>query len=161
MATIDPPYLPSLGRLVTFASQVAAAITEKMLEDTGVTRAQWVMLTALLREDSLTVNELARYLRVTDPAASRLIDRMQSKGLVARTPDPDDRRVVRVALTPAGESKRPLLGLFEDVNQTLMADLSLQERETLLGLLERVVATGEAALTEAVQTPAPGPPKYP
>jgi DNA-binding MarR family transcriptional regulator len=54
-------------------------------------------------EASLRVGELARALRVTVGGTSKLVDRIQAAGLIARTPDPHDRRAARVTLTPEGK----------------------------------------------------------
>jgi len=56
-------------------------------------------------EDSMRVGDLARSLRITVGGTSKLVDRMEEAGLVAREPDPDDRRASRVALTAAGKRK--------------------------------------------------------
>ena len=49
-----------------------------------------------------TMGELARALHVTLGAATGLVDRLLQQGLVARLPDPRDRRLVRLQLTEAG-----------------------------------------------------------
>jgi DNA-binding MarR family transcriptional regulator len=54
-------------------------------------------------DGSLRVGDLARALRVTVGGTSKLVDRIESAGLIARQPDPDDRRAARVALTRDGE----------------------------------------------------------
>jgi DNA-binding MarR family transcriptional regulator len=54
-------------------------------------------------DGSLRVGDLARALRVTVGGTSKLVDRIEAAGLIARQPDPDDRRAARVALTPDGE----------------------------------------------------------
>jgi DNA-binding MarR family transcriptional regulator len=54
---------------------------------------------------SMRVGDLARALRVTVGGTSKLVDRIDSAGLIAREPDPDDRRASRVALTTAGKRK--------------------------------------------------------
>jgi len=46
--------------------------------------------------------ELAKTVRVTSPTMTRVIDRLVEMGLVHRETDPDDRRAIRLALTPAG-----------------------------------------------------------
>src|SRR3954453_11545764 len=56
-------------------------------------------------EDSMRVGDLARALRITVGGASKLVDRVDEAGLIAREPDPDDRRASRVALTTAGKRK--------------------------------------------------------
>jgi DNA-binding MarR family transcriptional regulator len=47
--------------------------------------------------------DVARAVRVTSPTMTRVIDRLVQTGLVTREADPDDRRVLRLALTPAGQ----------------------------------------------------------
>jgi DNA-binding MarR family transcriptional regulator len=57
------------------------------------------------RGDSMRVGDLARGLRITVGGTSKLVDRIEEAGLIAREPDPDDRRASRVALTAAGKRK--------------------------------------------------------
>jgi DNA-binding MarR family transcriptional regulator len=57
------------------------------------------------REDSMRVGDLARALRITVGGTSKLVDRIEEAGLIAREPDPEDRRASRVALTTAGKRK--------------------------------------------------------
>src|SRR3954453_15498670 len=54
---------------------------------------------------SMRVGALARALRVTVGGTSKLVDRIERPGLIARKPDPDDRRASRVALTTAGKRR--------------------------------------------------------
>src|SRR5947209_8379042 len=53
----------------------------------------------------MRVGDLARALRVTVGGTSKLVDRIEKAGLIAREPDPDDRRASRVVLTKAGKRK--------------------------------------------------------
>ena len=50
-----------------------------------------------------TIGEVADYLYLRHHSAGELVERVQQAGLVARRSDPDDARVVRLALTPDGE----------------------------------------------------------
>jgi DNA-binding MarR family transcriptional regulator len=52
---------------------------------------------------SLRVGDLANALKVTVGGTSKLVDRIEAAGLIARGPDPDDRRASRLTLTPEGE----------------------------------------------------------
>jgi DNA-binding MarR family transcriptional regulator len=54
---------------------------------------------------SMRVGDLARALRVTVGGTSKLVDRIEGAGLIAREPDPDDRRASRVVLTTTGRRK--------------------------------------------------------
>jgi MarR family transcriptional regulator, transcriptional regulator for hemolysin len=67
------------------------------------------------------------------------VDKLQALGLVERLPDPDDRRVWRVAVTDAG---RELADRIAEVDTVLRAELrdgiSRADRQTLAGLLVRL-----------------------
>lgn len=59
---------------------------------------------SLTPEQRLRMQELAEALLLSKSGLTRLIDRIEAEGLVARTAVPGDRRSLYVALTPAGES---------------------------------------------------------
>jgi MarR family transcriptional regulator, organic hydroperoxide resistance regulator len=54
---------------------------------------------------SMRVGDLAQALRVTVGGTSKLVDRIEKTGLIARELDPDDRRASRLVLTTAGKRK--------------------------------------------------------
>src|SRR3546814_18843120 len=69
---------------------------------------------------------------------TRLLDRLEAKGLVARTADPTDRRALNIHLTESG------LAIWQDINkcgervrERALAGMSEEERSVLTQLLER------------------------
>jgi DNA-binding MarR family transcriptional regulator len=146
MTQAIPSYLPSLGRLIGHALRATSSLSEQRLRPHGITLAHWVILTALWRQDEMTVGQLARYSKSTDAVLSRTLDRMAQRGLVERLHDPGDRRVVRVRLTRKGKDLSHLLGFYHGINRTLMKGFSKDEKSTLFALLERVVANADRAL---------------
>jgi DNA-binding MarR family transcriptional regulator len=54
------------------------------------------------RDEGMRSSELAHHLHIAPRSATEVIDALESKGLVARTPDPTDRRATLVSLTPRG-----------------------------------------------------------
>lgn len=86
------------------------------------------------------MNELARHLGVTRPAATGLADRLIAQGLVSRQGDRSDRRVVRINLTPKG--RRVLDNIWNQKRrmlQEVFGQLSPADRAQYLATLERVV----------------------
>lgn len=76
-------------------------------ESAGLTPAQHQLLLAIRgHEDSRgpTIGDVASYLFLRHHSAVGLVDRAESAGLVERTEDQDDRRVVRLRLTGKGEA---------------------------------------------------------
>lgn len=137
----------SLGQVLTFATAATGAMCQEMLAPYGLTLAQWVILSALWRRDGMLVSEIADYVGNNAPAASRIIDRMEESGLVARKTDADDKRVVRVHLTGHGRSLDHLHDFHERVNARLLAGFSREEADILFELLARVDANARAGGT--------------
>jgi DNA-binding MarR family transcriptional regulator len=81
--------------------------SETQARQVGLTHAQHQLLVAIKGHPGSTpptVGVLAGYLRLRHHSAVELIDRAEGAGLVRRSPDPDDARVVRVELTPKGDA---------------------------------------------------------
>jgi len=81
----------------------------------------------------LRIGELHRHVLLSQPALSRLVDRLVAGGLVERCPDPADKRGVRLSLTPAGRDKQQQVGRrhARSVAQAVTAELSADELEQL------------------------------
>ena len=86
-----------------------------------------------------TPAELADAAGVTRATMTGLIDTLERDGFVKREPDPDDRRMMSVRLTPAGEKflVEFLPGHFKAI-AALMSPLSEAERKTLVRLLGKI-----------------------
>jgi len=66
----------------------------------GLTRAQWLILARLERTPGMSQRELAELVEVEPITIGRLVDRLETRQLVERRPDPDDRRIWRLHLRP-------------------------------------------------------------
>ena len=148
MASKKPTYLPSVGRLLGFASADANKLSDRRLRRHGVTLQQWIPLTALWRDAPLSESELASYCRLSASSLNRLLDRMEAKGLVRRSKDKEDRRRTLVALGPKGRGLSHLLDFYGEINDVLLAGMSARDRKTLVTLLQKVVENLEEALQE-------------
>jgi DNA-binding MarR family transcriptional regulator len=60
--------------------------------------------------EPIRLSELNRHVLLSQPALSRLVDRLAERGLVSREPDPADRRGLRLALTDAGRKLQRQIG---------------------------------------------------
>jgi len=61
-------------------------------------------LAAIDRHGPVTLGALADHEQVAPPSVSRVVAKIEADGLVTRQPDPADRRVTKVALTPKGRA---------------------------------------------------------
>jgi DNA-binding MarR family transcriptional regulator len=95
------------------------------------------------RGGSIRVGDLARALRVTVGGTSKLVDRVERAGLIAREPDPDDRRASRVALTAAGRRKlTAAVKTYEaEVGSILGGVLSPDEQRQLSDYVSRLLTS--------------------
>lgn len=82
--------------------------SESQAGSVGLTGAQHMVLLAVRGHQGdrgPTVREVADYLALQHHSAVGLLDRVHHLGLIERRPDPDDGRVVRIALTESGEAR--------------------------------------------------------
>ena len=118
---------------------------DKRLGEHDLTSAQWGPLLRLKNCGDSTVVELARWLQIDAGAMTRLLDRLEKKGLCKRVRSTEDRRVVRVELTPAGEvAITEVPAVLADVMNAHLAGFSKTEWQALKTYLKRMVETGEA-----------------
>jgi DNA-binding MarR family transcriptional regulator len=88
------------------ASHLISAEFHQELRKRGVTVPVWRVLAGLVGSPAgETVTGLADVCLLQQPTMTKLLDRMVREGLVRRAQDGQDRRVVRVELTPRGEAK--------------------------------------------------------
>lgn len=83
-------------------TQLKCASSERLLRE-GVSMAQIHIMYTVQRNGEMTMSQLADVLNVSDSNATGLVDRMEERGLVVRERVPEDRRVVVVKTTEAGE----------------------------------------------------------
>ena len=69
-----------------------------------------VLYTLSKCQDPINMTELNRHVLLSQPALSRLVDRLVDRGLVERCADPADGRGVRLSLTPAGRDLQRQVG---------------------------------------------------
>jgi DNA-binding MarR family transcriptional regulator len=129
----DVDILIDLWRLIRNMTRVAGA------NDDPMSTTQRIALFELGDGGSLRLNDLAERMGVSAPTASRSVDALHELGLVERVADQQDRRALRIDLTPAG---RKLLverrATAEAAFAPAVAALSESERKTLSKLLRRM-----------------------
>jgi DNA-binding MarR family transcriptional regulator len=68
----------------------------------GITPGQARAISVLRRHGEMRLSDLADHLRIAPRSTTEVIDALQERGLVERSPDPADRRATLVTLTPEG-----------------------------------------------------------
>jgi MarR family 2-MHQ and catechol resistance regulon transcriptional repressor len=115
----------------------------------GLGLSDFAVLEALLHKGPQPVNVIGRKILLTSGSITTAIDRLESRKLVRRTSDPDDRRARVVQLTESG--RRLIEKAFEqhtrDMEETL-AVLSPTDRVQLVRLLKKAGLSAAARLDE-------------
>ena len=125
-------------------------------------RAEWLSLTGhqlealtALEEGSLTMRCLCERLDISESAGTALSDRLVARGMVAREPDPTDRRVVRLALT---DQARSMVQRYRETKRArvaeLLAALRREDLEHLVHVYETLANGAAASEDRAEGTPA-------
>ena len=118
---------------------------DKRLGAHGLTSAQWGPLLRLQNRGASTVAELARWLQIDAGAMTRLLDRLEKKGLCKRVRSTEDRRVVQVELTPDGEAAIVAVpAVMAEVMNAHLAGFSKSEWQAMKTYLDRMLKAGEA-----------------
>jgi DNA-binding MarR family transcriptional regulator len=119
--------------------------SSRLNEEYGLTGPQLAALHELRRAGSIPAHELARALQVSQPTVTGILDRLERRGLVARTRSGTDRRLVNITVTQAGrqvlEAAPPLL---QERFGEQLARLEPWERTLILAILQRVASMMDA-----------------
>jgi DNA-binding MarR family transcriptional regulator len=133
------------ARLRLNATRLARRLRQEA--GTGLTPSQLSALTTVQLHGPLTLGSLAEREQVAPPSITKAVTKLEADGLLERSPDPTDRRVAHVRVTPAGvalldESRRRKTAWLTARIRELPAD----ERERLaaaLDVLEHLIADFE------------------
>ena len=115
-----------------------------------VSVSQCYALEGLVRRGGMTLNDLAAYLYLDKSTASRVVDALERKGYVARTPHPKDRRSLLLEATAAGRSLEGKIResiLAEE--RELIADFTPEVRQAMTQLIRRLARAAAAQVDTA------------
>ena len=98
----DGPLREQVGRALFETVHLGDPLRIRFWDEQGLTMAQLRLMFSLLESDGQMLSDLAAEMHVTPPTITGLTDRLVKRDLLERKPDPNDRRVIRASLTPAG-----------------------------------------------------------
>ena len=136
---MDPEDDGYIGYMVSDVARLLRTVFDRRVRGTGLTRAQWLVLTRLHRRPGASQTELAEMLEVDRASAGRMIDRMERKGWLERRADQVDRRINRLYLT--GLARRAHADMWAVAVATVddaLSALSAEERMRYSELTSRV-----------------------
>jgi DNA-binding MarR family transcriptional regulator len=93
-------YLPAL---LAQASHLISGEFHRIARSKGFTVSEWRVLATLAGAESMSIGSLARLTVMKQPTLTRVLDRMEGRGHIHRTPHDKDRRITLISISPAGE----------------------------------------------------------
>ena len=138
------PIADSVGYLIKRLRILQERLVDDEMAEHDLTGVQWGPLLLIHHGIGTTAAEIARWGCVDTGAVTRMLDRLEAKGLVKRTPCSNDRRVMQLALTPEGEKlcREIPFGLAR-VSNNLLRGFTREEFESLKDFLRRMLANAE------------------
>jgi len=135
----------SVGHLMHHVVNALTQELERAFEPSGLTNAQWRPLFKLSMTDVSTVAELARVCTMDAGGMTRLLDRLEAKGLCQRERSCADRRVVNLALTDSGrEAAKVIPEVLSRVQNAFLQGFTVEEWQTLKSYLRRMLVNAQA-----------------
>jgi len=108
----------------------------------GITVGQTFILFDLLDNDGSAVKDIAERVQVDSPAVTGFVDRLIREELVERVVDRDDRRVMKIHLTPKGrELALTVLPVAQNLNKKIEQLVGKEEITKLLEILDIIEET--------------------
>jgi MarR family transcriptional regulator for hemolysin len=141
--TMPPAPKDARARLAPLVAHVAREwrrAVDTRLQAYGLTEATWLPLLRIARSETpMRQNELAASLSLDGSSVVRLIDALESSGLVERCEDRADRRAKSLVLTPRGRrTVDQVERVSQDIRDVVLGEVSDQDLARSLRLLETV-----------------------
>ena len=132
-----------LGYVLARARKTYILALEQELAPYDINSSQWAVILNLADGHAGTAGELCKVMRYNPGAMTRLLDRLEEKGVVRRIRTEADRRTIQLELTTAGKALRPriVMALVNVLNR-LLDGFSPDEIRQLQSLLERLASNG-------------------
>jgi len=130
-----------IGALIGRTRKTMIQKIDAELAPLEVSAAQWIVVLLVGESAASSAAGLCEVLTYDPGAMTRLLDRLESKGIVRRVRSPEDRRTIQLELTASGKALYPkIIAAMVDVNNNLLRGFSRDEVSRLEGYLKRMLA---------------------
>jgi DNA-binding MarR family transcriptional regulator len=150
----DIDRLDSVRYLILAAEREGARMMSAALRQVGLNPAQREVLEVARQHGPLTLAELGRLLVCEVGSPSRLVDGLVRRGLIDRSRGSEDKRVVMLSITPAGQQALDVAFPIRGLRTHITARLTTEQIDQLTGLLARLVADTPSGVAVAARFPA-------
>jgi len=135
------PARHGITRLINRVRVELVDALDRELAPYDITAPQLIVLASVANGEADSAASLCKSISYDPGAMTRMIDRLEQKGLVRRIPHPEDRRAMNLEMTVAGKALYPrLLEAKETVAARFLRGFDAAEIATLESFLHRMVA---------------------
>lgn len=140
MQTVSELQNGQFGYLISQTRNAVFAALDKAMLPLDLTASQFIVVIGAIRDRARTVNEFCQLAGIEPGPMSRLLDRMEAKGIVRKVRDEADRRQVNVILTEKGVALYPQINaVIHEVYGQLLQGFSDQEALAFKLALEKIL----------------------
>lgn len=130
----------NVARLISRVKLEVMEALDREFAEYDISAAQAIVLTFLANGEADSAAGLCKGISYDPGAMTRMVDRLEQKGLVRRRPNPDDRRTMNLELTAEGNALFPKVAATKDaVQRRFLRGFSDAEVDSLVNLLQRMV----------------------
>jgi DNA-binding MarR family transcriptional regulator len=135
---------PRLSYLVKQLELAVRAEMDAHARDHGLTTLQYTALTVLQRHPGMSGADLSRRSFVSPQAGNEIVAHLERKRLIERTPDGQNRRILRMRLTTEGERVVGACeGWMDDIEKVMLAGLAQADIRAMRRILGTCVGNME------------------
>ncbi|MGE5170140.1 MAG: MarR family winged helix-turn-helix transcriptional regulator [Rudaea sp.] len=143
-ATLEAPSAQARHGVIRLINRVRVELVDALdreLAQFDITAPQLIVLASVANKEADSAAGLCKSISYDPGAMTRMIDRLEQKGLIRRKPNPDDRRAANLDLTSAGKALYPqLLAAKERVHAQFLRGFAKDEVRMLEDFLNRMIA---------------------
>lgn len=130
-----------IGRQIALAAKAVGRRADDELAAHGSSLTDWIVLNAVCRCPGFIQHQLAAVMQIEGPTLTRHLDRMEAAGLIERSRDPSDRRILRVTATSKGAALREeLLTTMDALDAHLVEGIPQRSLATFRNVVDRIAA---------------------
>jgi DNA-binding MarR family transcriptional regulator len=131
---------PNVGRLINRVRMELMEALDREFAVHDISAPQAIVLMFLANGEADSASGLCKGISYDPGAMTRMVDRLEQKGLIRRRPNPEDRRTMNLELTAEGAALFPKIAATKDlVQRRFLRGFSTADVETLITLLNRML----------------------
>lgn len=121
------------------ANKTLAELIKKDISSHGMRTSDFTVLEALYHKGQQTIKQITQSVLINTGSITYVIDKLEKKGLLERTPCKDDRRVVYIQLTNQGiKLMEEIFPLHQQVIENVFEGVTNEEKKIVIDVLKRV-----------------------